>query len=190
MIHDGSHYDQIQDPGDDISGTEIDIGYALSMPEPGQPSVPLLDNRMGNQIGTVSINDMGMTVVHIDDATTRSRIFAGRSTPKPMPVDSPVAEQRGDSSNPGLRKVLGGQLKVLSQWLSSRGLPPDWTGPLDAIGWVVCDDETGDVVGYDHELAGVPLMVDEGQTGYPWDSDDISDKDRNTAIGLRDKVSL
>lgn len=51
------------------------------------------------------------------------------------------------------QRVGDGRLAILDAWFESRGLPRDWTGPLDVWGWVLFDNEGG-VCGYDHEFNG------------------------------------
>lgn len=50
-------------------------------------------------------------------------------------------------------KRIESRVAILDVWLKSRGLPLDWTGPLDAWGWALFNED-GIVCGYDHEICG------------------------------------
>lgn len=120
-----------------------------------------------------------MTTSH-DIAVQRERLCVALSLPVPLTSMCELYRTAADRI-----QDLESRLAVLTAWLESRGLPAEWTGPLDAWGWVLLADVwiDSDVIGWS---AGDGVDADEQRADGAWVRwDRATPEQRAAALALR-----
>lgn len=72
--------------------------------------------------------------------------------------------------------------ETFDSWLASRGLPSDWTGPLDAWAWV--DMPSGDPVTWHVRVSDREILSLTGRPWYRWD--DLTSEQQGQAVKYRE----